>query len=517
MSQTRQEATLRRWLEELPTEVFQARPFLSLAFVGALMATGEVEGVEDLLRNAERWLDAAGSGAGLPVPARDMVVVDQDRFRVLPTSIAMYRAGQARLLGDIPGSMRHAQRALDLAGKDDLLERGGAASLLGLGHWYNGDLDAAHRWYAKGMASLEKAGHRADLIAGAVTLANIRIAQGRLGEAMSVYERGLRRANEQAPPVLRGGADMHVGISELLRERNDLDAAREHLETSRDLGEDAGFPQNPYRWRVAMARIRQTEGDLSGAIELLDEAERVYNTDFSPDVRPIPAVRARFHLAQGKVADAIGWARAQQLSADDELTYLREYQHITLARVLSARCVAQGAADAGKDAARLLDRLLAAAQEGQRGGSIIEILVVQALSNEARGNRPAALASLDEALTLAEPEGYVRLFLDEGLPMTALLRAVAEHGVAHGYARRLLASAGPPPGSGRVQQGLVEPLSERELHVLRLLRAELDGPDIARQLMVSLNTMRTHTKHIYTKLGVNNRRAAVRRAEELDL
>lgn len=517
MSRTRQEATFRRWLEALPPEVFQLRPILSLAFVGALMATGEVEGVEELLGNAERWLDAADSGARLAAPATEMVAAGHEGSRALASSIAMYRSGQARLLGDTPGTMRHAQRALDLAGEDDLLERGGAASLLGLAYWSNGDLDAAHHWYAEGMASLEKAGHRADLIAGAVTLANIRIAQGRLGEAMSIYERGLRRASEQAPAVLHGGADMHVGMSELLRERNDLTAALQHLMASRDLGEHAGFPQNPYRWRVVMARIRQTEGDLSGAIELLDEAERVYNTDFSPDVRPVPAVRARLHLAQGKVADALRWARERHLSADDELTYVREYQHITLARVLLAQCVAQGAKDAGEEAGRLLDRLLAAAREGQRGGSVIEILVVQALTHQARGNRSAALASLDEALTLAEPEGYARVFLDEGPPMAALLRAVVEHGVAQGYARRLLESAGPPVRGGRVQQGLVEPLSERELHVLRLLRSEMDGPDIARELMVSLNTMRTHTKNIYIKLGVNNRRAAVRRAEELDL
>ena len=446
-----------------------------------------------------------------------MVVVDEAGFRVLPSTIAMYRAGQAQLLGDVPGTLTHARRALDLAGADDLLERGAAACLLGLAHWTNGNLDAAHRWYAEGMASLEKAGHDADVIAGAITLADIRIAQGRLGDAMRTYERGLRRATEHAPPILRGVADMHVGVSELLLERNDVVAARQHLTASRQVGEHAEFPQNAYRWRVAMARIRQAEGDLAGAVELLDEAERVYNTDFSPEVRPVPAVRARVYLAQGRVADALRWAGEGHLSADDELTYVREYEHITLARALLVVCVAEGAEEAGQDAARLLERLLVAAQEGQRTGSVIEVLMLQALDHQARGNRRAALAVLDEALTLAEPEGYVRLFLDEGRPMAALLRDVAGHGVPQGYASRLLASAGPTVGSERVQQGLVEPLSERELDVLRLLRSELDGPDIARELMVSLNTMRTHTKHIYAKLGVTSRRAAVRRAEELDL
>jgi LuxR family maltose regulon positive regulatory protein len=127
----------------------------------------------------------------------------------------------------------------------------------------------------------------------------------------------------------------------------------------------------------------------------------------------------------------------------------------------------------------------------------------------------AALASLQRALTLAEPEGYVRLFVDEGPPMASLLRAAGKEGIAPSYVHRLLAAFGAVDTPGR--QDLIEPLSERELHVLRLLGTDLDGPDIARELVVSLNTMRTHTKNIYAKLGVNNRRAAVRRARELDL
>jgi LuxR family maltose regulon positive regulatory protein len=164
-----------------------------------------------------------------------------------------------------------------------------------------------------------------------------------------------------------------------------------------------------------------------------------------------------------------------------------------------------------------LERLLAAAKEGHRTGSVIEITVLQALDHQARGDVPAALAALEQALTLAEPEGYVRVFLDEGPSMTTLLRAAAQHGQAADYARHLLAADNSRARSTPNQRGLVEPLSERELHVLRLLRTDLSGPDIARQLTVSLNTIRTHTKSIYTKLGVNNRRAAVRKADELDL
>ncbi|MCW3045126.1 MAG: ATP-dependent transcriptional regulator, MalT-like, LuxR family [Actinobacteria bacterium] len=367
------------------------------------------------------------------------------------------------------------------------------------------------------LASLEHAGHLSDALGLALGLADVLIAQGRLRGAMGTYGRGLKVAAGQAPLVLRGTADMHVGMSELLCERNDLGAALQHLATSTELGEHAGLPQNAYRSRVALARMRQAQGDLASAEDLLDEAERVYTGDYSPDVRPIAALRARVHLAQGKVGDALAWAHERHLSPTDALSYVHEFEHITLARALLARDAAARADGPRYEATRLLERLLAAAKEGQRTGRVIEIMVLLALAHQARADVPAALASLEPALTLAEPEGYVRVFLDEGLPMTTLLRAAAQHGPARDYARHLLASDSSTAPNTQVQRGLVEPLSERELQVLRLLRTDLSGPDIARELFVSLNTMRTHTKNIYVKLGVNNRRAAVSRAEELDL
>ena len=415
------------------------------------------------------------------------------------------------------GVLTHARRALELADEDDHVRHGAAAALLGLAYWTSADLAAAHRWYAEGMASLAKAGHVADVIAGAVTLADIQIVQGRLGEAMSLYEEGLRRAVEHRVPALRGAADMHVGISQILRERNDLDAAMQHVQMSRDLGQHAGFPQNEYRWRVALARIRQAQGDLSGALDLLNEAERLYAGDFSPNVRPVPALRARLWLAQGRLSEAVGWARERGLSVADEPSYLREFEHITIARVLLAQYAAERAEDSIDDASRLLERLRRSAAEGKRSGCLLEILVLQSLAHQAHGDIPAALVSLQQALTLAEPEGYVRLFADEGPPMASLLRAAGKQGIRRSYVGRLQTTINVTEGTQSVKQGLIEPLSERELDVLRLLGSDLDGPDIARQLIVSLNTVRTHTNHVYAKLGVNNRRAAVRRARELGL
>jgi LuxR family maltose regulon positive regulatory protein len=518
MSQGRQEGILRRWLEVLPDELFRVRPVLNAGFVGARMSTGDVRGVEARLRDAERWLDPSPEGGRRTGgPTGEMVVVDADAFRRLPAQIAMYRAGLALVDGDVAGTLTHARRALDLAEPDDHLGRGGPACLLGLAHWRTGDLEAAHRWYADGMASLERGGHRSDVVGGAVTLADIRIAQGRLREAMSYYEHGLRTATEQPSAVLRGAADMHVGMSEVLRERNELDAARQHLLANRQLGEHNGLPKNRYRWRVAMARLHQIDGDPAAALELLAQAEDVYDTDFSPDVQPIPAVRARLLLAQGELDDARAWVREHGLAVDEELSYLLEFQHVTLARVLLAEYAAERSEPSLSGATKLLERLVRAAEDGGRTGTVIEVLVLQTLGHQAGGDVPAALASLHRALTLAEPEGYVRIFVDGGPAMAALLGALAKQGSAPAYVRRLLDAFDMPEDTARVHQGLIDPLSPRELDVLRLLGTHLDGPDIARHLFVSLNTVRTHTKNIYAKLGVNNRRAAVHRGEELHL
>jgi LuxR family transcriptional regulator, maltose regulon positive regulatory protein len=517
-SQHRQEATLRQWLEALPDELLRVRPVLSNAYAGSLLVRGEVEGVEERLRDAERWLGAMDEAVdGAAEPAGSMVVVDVAAFRQLPGAIAVHRAGQARILGDVAGTVAHARRALDLVGEDDHLARGGGAALLALACWTTGDLEAASRWYAYGMASLEKAGHLSDVIGCALALADIRLAQGRMGEALRILEWGLALATAQGGHMLRGAADMHVAISAILLERDDLEGALQQLLQSGELGEENGLPQNRYRSRVAMAMLRHAEGDLDGALELLTEAERLYVNDFSPDVRPVAALKARVWAARGRLAEALGWAIGRGLASDDDLDYVREFEHITLARVLLARANRERGDSSMREAMELLGRLERAAVEGQRIGTVIEILVLQALAHQKRGDFTAALASLERALTLAEPEGYVRLFVDEGPSMAALLEAARKRGIAPTYIRELLAAFGRPDDRTPIKQELIEPLSERELDVLRLLDTDLDGPEIARQLVVSLHTVRSHTKSIYAKLGVNNRRAAVGRAVELDL
>jgi LuxR family transcriptional regulator, maltose regulon positive regulatory protein len=508
MRRSRQDVTLRRWLEGLPRAVLEARPVLGLTYAGALMQSGQLAGVEEVLRSAERWVEEQADAT---------VDADGADHSRVPVEIAMYRAAQALMSGDPAGTATHAQRALDLSDARDELGRGAAATLLGLAHWTIGDLESAERWYAEGMVSLERAGFISDLLGCSVALADLQVAQGRLEDARRTYERGLAIATRPDGAPLRGAADMHTGLGELARERGDLAAASHHLSESRRLGDESALPQNAYRWRLLAARIRHAEGDLARAIDLITEAERWHTTDMSPDVRPLAAVRARLLVAQGDPDAAADWARRHDVAATDDITYLHEFQLGTLARLLVVRGSRDRADGPLDEAVSLTGRLLAAAQAGRRDGGVLDILVVRALAFHARGDIPHAVADLTRALELAGRHGHVRTFLDEGPRMVALLRLAPKQGAAGSYAHRLLTASVDSAASGPQRQPLIEPLSERELDVLRLLAGDLDGPGIADELTVSLSTVRSHTKSIYAKLGVNDRRAAVRRAGELGL
>jgi LuxR family transcriptional regulator, maltose regulon positive regulatory protein len=520
MRRSRQEATVLGWLKALPDELLHFRPVLSVAYAGVLQQGGELEGVEDRLRDAERWLGTTADKRERPeTPSAEMVVVDEEEFHRLPGSIAVQRAGLALVLGDVPETVKYARRALALASEDDYFRRGAAAALLGLASWRSGDLEAAHRSFADGMASLQNAGYISDAVGGSIALADIRIAQGRLREAMRTYEHALQLATEQGDPVMRGTADMHVGMSELHREHDNLEAATQRLLRGKEQGERTGFPQNRYRWRVAMARILEAQGDPDGALDLLDEAERLYVSDFFPNVRPVAALKARVWVAQGRLGEALGWARKQGLSAHDEIGYLREFEHITLARVLLAEYEIDWEERSIHEAMGLLERLLEAAGAGGRMGSVIEILMLQALAHEVQGDIPSALAPLQRALMLAESEGYVRVFVDEGRPMAQLLSEAAADGIMPDYTARLLASleaeSHPPPSP--TAQPLVEPLSDRELEILGLIAGGLSNREISERLFLALITVKGHNRNIFRKLQVRRRTEAVARARELGL
>jgi LuxR family maltose regulon positive regulatory protein len=253
-------------------------------------------------------------------------------------------------------------------------------------------------------------------------------------------------------------------------------------------------------------------------------------------------LKTRIRIVQGKIAEALDWVRTRDLSVDDDISYMHEFEHMTLARVLIAQ-EKRGLVDGSiHDVQGLLERLLQAAEEGGRKGSVIEILVLQALAHAAQGNFAPALVSLERALTLAEPEGYVRIFVDEGLPMARLLSEAAAHGVMPDYVGKLLAvfeaekqksedksylppvspalpEGNPENTSGRCRDGepLIEPLSQRELKILQLIAQGLSNREISERLFLALSTVKGHNQKIFDKLQVQSRTEAIARARELGL
>lgn len=518
----RQDATFVSWLEVLPDAQVERSPVLTVFHGYSFMLSGDLAAADARFEDAERALAKVHHGAA-PTWA------DSEELHTLPSTIAIYRASIAHTRGDLAGTADYARRALDLAGPDDHLARGGAAGFLALVAWTEGDVSAAVQTFTQAVASLHAGGNLVDELSSTVALADIWLAAGRPGRARRLYEKGLKLAAAQAMPLAREVAELHVGLSELDVEAGDIDSARRHLGTASALLDRGTTTESRCRWFVATGRVARADGDPAAAVDLLSQAAQLYRPGFFPDVRPIEATTARAWIGQGTLSRASDWVRDRGVSVTDEPSYLREYDHLTLVRLLLAQYRAHPDARSLAGAAQLLDRLLGAAEASGRAGSALEIRLLLALTQDAQGHRPVALESLARAWALApEPEHYVRLFLDEGPPMLGLLRDLTRDGAVGEHARHLLdlatTGSGPRSASGPATSGPStsgrspsETLSERELQVLRLLDSELTGPQIARELFVSHNTLRSHTKHIFSKLDVTSRRAAVLRARERGL
>ncbi len=528
MDRSRRSAPWLGWVKALPDELVQVRPVLSLGYAWALLDRGELEAGAARLRDAEQWLNTTADNHESPTVSTDApIVADDAEFRLLPASIAAARAYHALALGDLPGTMRFARRALALFPVDEHLRRGTPAALLGLATWASGDLEEAYRAFADAMAMFQRAGNILFAITGTYFLADIRMVQGRLRDATESYQQALQLAAGHGELVRRGTADIYTGLSELCCEQGDREGAIAHLRQSQALGEQAALPRWRYRWSLAQARLKGAEGDLEGALTQLNAAERHYRRGPVPDVRPIAALKARVWIAQGRLTKAWDWAREQGLAVDDNLRYMQEFEHITLARLLLARYRSSADVQQITAAQELLARLLDAAEAAGRMGSAIELLVLQALAHEAQGNIPAALLPLKRALRLAEPEGYGQLFVAEGLPMAALLASISGQGIVPAYVGKLRTALGDeatPPDVANPQrmdalppQPLIEPLTDRELEVLGLIAQGLSNREISERLFLALDTVKGHNRRIFGKLEVKRRTEAVAKARALEL
>jgi LuxR family maltose regulon positive regulatory protein len=517
VEESSQAATWFGYARSLPDELIRARPSLSVWYAYALLGRGDIEAAETYLADAERRL-------GTP-PLQDersaRQVVEEERLRSLLATIAVARGYHAQTLGDVPGTVRFAHRVLELLPEGEHLRRDQATALLGMTYWASGDLEAADRIFSDYSRRLLAAGNIPDAISTACVLADVRPVLGRLRGAVDTLTLLLQATLKRGEPPPPDTADLYRGLAELDLARSDLAAAAEHLAQSRQFGDRGELPVWRYRWHVARARLASAEGDPGRALGLLDEAERLFIRTPMPDLWPIGALRARIWVGQGRLGDARAWARERRLSVDDDLDYLHEFEHVTLAKVLLAGHDRDGVAGDTRAAMRLLERLLRAAEDGGRVGSMIEILVTQALAHHPHGRITEAGEALERAVSLAEPEGYVGVFVEGGRPMARLLQDVASRSTAPDRARRLLTAFPPATPADRNPSGAGlpgrEPLSEREVEVLRYIADGLTNQEIAARLYLSLHTVKAHARAIYDKLDAHGRTRAVARARELGI
>ncbi|MHB1131409.1 MAG: LuxR C-terminal-related transcriptional regulator [Chloroflexota bacterium] len=510
------------WVKKLPEEVICLRPLLNTQMGLAFTDAGEPEASESRLRDAERCLSG---------PSDEVVVVDEAQLRQLPATIAMARAFNAHVQGNLSAAAKYAELALQHMPENDLYRRAQATITLEITHWASGDLESARSALSDWMNSMQKAGNFVFVVASAFAVADILVEQGHLREAEQTYEQSLQLAALHGKEAQQITAHHHLGLAMLQHERGEDAAAAQHLQKARELGEQTTLVDWPYRWCLAQARLREAEGNLEAAQVLLDEARRVYVRSAIPDLRPIDSLKARGYLKQGRLTKTQDWVRERGLSIDDEISYLREFEHLTLIRVLIAGYQRDKADRSILGALDLLERLLKAAEAQRRMGSVLEILITQALAHQARGNLPLALVPLERALVLAQPEGYCRVFVNEGEPMRLLIlafrsqlekQARGQGQQLLGYLDRLLSAftrpaAIAPSTTASPKSEIIEPLSERELEVLRLIAKGLSNSEISQRLFLALSTVKGHNLKIFGKLQAQSRTEAVARARELGL
>ena len=509
-------ATVQRWLSALPDDLVGSRPRLLLAQAQVAATSGRVEAAEQLLNAAER---ASASAADEPFePTADRA---GSLLANIAAGIALQRSYLAALRGNAEGTAAFASQALAELSEGEQMLSSIARCNLAEAEWLHGRLAEAERAFVSGIAGWRAASQHTVAAWGCHHLGQVQRAQGRLDAAARTGQQALDAITAPARSALPTAGPGYVGLGEVAYQRNELDTAFRHASEGIALCRQFAYLPPLAAGLATLAWIRQASGDPAGAREAIGEAVQAAPGPAGL-LNPVPAQRARLLLGQGNLTEAARWTTEGGLSADDEPDYPREGGHLVLARVL----LAQGEAER---ALALLDRLRAAAAAQDRAGSLIEIGALRALALAARAEERAAVDALAGALVIACPQGYVRVFADEGPPMAALLgRLVAAQRTEHAAARRVplgclsrllrafdVQRSG--PGVPAAVPGMVEQLTARELEVLGLLAAGRSNQAIAAELVVALDTVKKHVTHVLDKLGAANRTEAVARARQLDL
>jgi LuxR family maltose regulon positive regulatory protein len=512
--------TLLKWLNALPEELIRTRPHLCLFHAWTLILNNQVVEAEQRLQAASE-LEA------------DPVVLAQ--VAASRTLIALFR-------GDIRRANELTRQAQALLPVNDPFLRGVTTLNLGLACFMKGDVEAARQAFAEVAEISQKSGNVMVAVIIQCQIAEAQIAQGQLRQALATYQQALALATTPEGYELPGAAQAHIGLAAIMYEWNNLEAAAQHLaegfHLNRQLGEIGAF--DGY---IIQTSLKQAQGDATGALEAMEQAELIVQKFSRWVYRNLAAHRARLWLKQANLIATARWAAdSLNLSAGtpDDLAdtyHFHEFEQLTLARILIAQASAGLPADQAisgdpaQEALQLLDALYPEAEKLGRSRSVIEILLLQALAQQAKGDTSQAMSLLHQALTLAEPEGFVRLFVDEGEAVASLLGGMkAEGGRRKEYIYKLLTVFEKDTTerfdvkdkknlhpSSLILQPLVEPLSERELEILQLIAAGQSNEEIAQTLVIALGTVKKHINNIYGKLGVHSRTQALAQAKALDL
>jgi LuxR family maltose regulon positive regulatory protein len=511
---------LSRWLSVLPQNVVRSRSNLCLAQGWMQLHIGHLDVAERLADQAEQSL-AAGDAVrqDLQFPSMGGMVTEA------PAAIGLLRADLAAARGDLDGLARCAGSALSQMDPSERAPRYFARFQLACVDWMAGRLAEAEVAFTHLLEEGRETSDPYPLENSCFALGQVQAGLGKLGAALRTNRAALERATKGGRISAFHAAEAHIGIAQVCYQRNQLDDALRHATAGIELCRHAVEFVLPAIGLLTLSWIHHAIGQEHASLEAANEACEI-RPNRPPALvalwNPAEAERARLLLAMGGITDAERWADESGLNVDDEVSYAREREHLVVARLLLARHEPAQAID-------LLDRLQALAGSQGRAHSLIELTALRSLALQSAGQHDDALITLRSALAAAQPEGYVRIFVDEGPPMAALVQSLVRRrerdhsSVSRDVREHLLRVArafgtlGRPGELVSAIHGAVEPLTARELQVLSLLAAGKPNRDIADQLVVTLDTVKRHVSHIFDKLGAVNRTDAVARARELHL
>jgi LuxR family maltose regulon positive regulatory protein len=498
------------WVDRLPDAALASAPLLFIHHTWVLVLIGQLENVRSRIENIDWLWDAIKNDD------------EEQRMEVLGL-VAGLKAILMLWDRDYAKGLEFANQALDNLPKDNWVA-GYCAIVEGLSSWASGDLDTAQDAFARSFAIGQACGNRMLTVSAVCNLAHAIEHKGHLQQALKLFQDSFQFA-EQDGRALPVAGYSHFDLARILYELNDLEAASQHLEESIDLCQLLADRRAETIGHCLLARVRLAQGKHTN---VLDSIEKARDADPSPgtpfDLRGGEYPQIRLWLKESKLKNLETWLMESGISIDDEPHFKTKLTYVMHARVLVALGREYPGGTYLDDALNLLEKLLEMAESNGWGRRMIEILALQALALELKRDIAQAMQTLKRALALAEPEGFIRTFVDEGPPMARLLYEALSRGIAPDYVQRLLSAfpdAKPepasPPSTQASKSELIEPLSEREIEVLQLIAEGLTNREIAARLFLSVNTVKVHSRNIYGKLGAHNRTEAAARAQALGI